>query len=362
MGRRQLSGGPFPLTADRRGSTQDPAAERRSWPVQRGEDRHGQGQGPSVQGAEETEEGKAQGDGHGRAAAGWDRPGQGRQGLSAAPDWSAARYLRFADERTRPAGDLIARIPTAEVTRAVDLGCGPGNSTDLLAARFPGARIVGIDSSPDMLAAARRRLPGARFEEVDIAAWADPGPFDVILANASLQWVPDHARLLPSLLARLAAGGSLAVQMPDNLDEPSHRLMREVATEGPWRAALAGAATARATRREAAWYWRLLRETGAASVDIWRTTYLHPLAGPDAIVDWLKSTGLRPFLAPLGAGDAEAFLARYRAALAGAYPAESDGSVLLAFPRLFFIAVRGAADPCYDSPDPAPAPGRGRGR
>ena len=260
--------------------------------------------------------------------------------MSPGPDWSSAQYLRFEDERSRPARDLIARIPASRVARAVDLGCGPGNSTELLRDRFPDADMLGIDNSPDMLAAARRRLPGARFEAADIARWADPGPFDVILANAALQWVPGHDRLLPALLARLAPGGSLAVQMPDNLDEPSHRLMREVAAAGPWSAALSGAAAARVPRQAPGWYWQLLREAGAASVDLWRTTYFHPLDGVDAIVEWLKSTGLRPFLAPLDAGQAAAFLDRYRAALAEAYPVAADGKVLLAFPRIFFVATR----------------------
>ena len=205
------------------------------------------------------------------------------QGLSAASrqgpggDWSAAAYLRFEDERTRPARDLAARLPATAAT-AVDLGCGPGNSTALLVERFPGAAILGIDTSPDMLAAARRRLPGVRFAEADIAAWRGPERFDVIFANASLQWVPDHAALFPALLDRLAPGGTFAVQMPDNLDEPTHRLMREIAADGPWADRLAGAAAARAARHPPDWYWRPPASAGPR-VDIWRTTYLHPLAG-----------------------------------------------------------------------------------
>jgi len=254
-------------------------------------------------------------------------------------DWSAAQYTRFEAERSRPARDLIAGIPTTAVATAVDLGCGPGNSTELLQRRFPDARLLGIDASPDMLAAARRRLPGVRFERADIAAWTGPERFDVILANASLQWVPDHAALFPALMARLAPGGSLAVQMPDNLDEPTHRLMRETAAGGPWREKLADAAAARAARHAADGYHGLLGAT-ARSVDLWRTTYYHPLAGADAVVEWLKATGLRPFLAPLDPDEAAAFLARYRDAVAGAYPAQPDGTLLLPFPRLFLVATR----------------------
>ena len=254
-------------------------------------------------------------------------------------DWSAAQYTRFEDERTRPARDLVGRIPIERATRTVDLGCGPGNSTALLVERYPEAETVGIDSSPDMLAAARARLPSVRFEQADIAGWAERGPFDVILANAALQWLPDHAALFPALMGKLAPGGSLAVQMPDNLDEPSHRLMREIADHPDWRGKLAGAAAARAARHDADWYFRLLRPH-ARIIDVWRTIYYHPLAGADAIVEWLRSTGLRPFLAPLDAYEAEGFLERYRAAVAEAYPAMSDGTVLLPFPRLFMIATR----------------------
>ncbi|WP_223636034.1 trans-aconitate 2-methyltransferase [Corallococcus sp. EGB] len=255
-------------------------------------------------------------------------------------DWSAAQYTRFEDERNRPIRDLLARVPTADVKRAADIGCGPGNSTELLRARFPQASVSGMDSSPDMLAAARKRLPDVRFDLGDIAAWSDPGPYDVILANAVLQWVPDHSTLLPALLRKLTPGGSLAVQMPDNLEEPSHRLMRETASEGPWAARLGGAASARTARNEADWYFRVLSEAGA-TVDIWRTTYFHPLTGgAGAVVEWFKGSGLRPFLEALDAGEKTDFLARYQEGIARAYPALSDGTVLLPFPRLFFIATR----------------------
>ncbi|MGA8711454.1 MAG: trans-aconitate 2-methyltransferase [Roseiarcus sp.] len=252
--------------------------------------------------------------------------------------WSAAQYVKFEEERTRPVRDLVQSIPDHGVERAADIGCGPGNSTEVLRERYPGAEIVGIDSSPDMIDAARKRLPDVGFKIADIAGWDETG-FDVILANAVIQWIPDHEALLTALIGRLAPGGSLAVQTPDNLDEPSHRLMREVAAHGPWAGKLAGAAEARAERKGADWYFRLLR-THAPRVDIWRTTYFHPLAGGRAIVEWVKGTGLRPFLDPLDASEREAYLARYETAIAAAYPAEPDGTVLLPFPRLFFVATR----------------------
>ncbi len=252
--------------------------------------------------------------------------------------WSAAQYVKFEEERTRPVWDLVAHIPVSHARRAADIGCGPGNSTEVLRARFPEAEIIGVDSSADMIAASRRRLPGVAFEVAEIEGWSGSG-FDVILANAVIQWIPDHEALLPGLVGKLAPGGALAVQTPANLDEPSHRLMREVAADGPWAAKLADAAKARAERRSADWYFGLMRRH-AARVDIWRTTYFHPLKGAHAIVEWVKGTGLRPFVDPLDAGEREAYLARYEAAIAAAYPAAADGTVLLPFPRLFFVATR----------------------
>jgi len=250
----------------------------------------------------------------------------------------SAQYLLFEAERTRPVRDLLAAVAAAPVRVAIDMGCGPGNSTEVLKNRFPEARISGLDSSPEMIAAARARLPSVRFDVVDIAAWRDPGPYDVILSNAVLQWLPDHATLFPRLVDKLAPGGRLAVQMPDNLDEPAHRLLREIAANGPWSERLAG--VARSARHDARWYYELLAPL-CARVDIWRTTYHHPLpGGADAVVEWFKSTALRPFLAALSEEERPVFTARYREALASGYPALADGSVLLPFPRLFIVATR----------------------
>lgn len=256
--------------------------------------------------------------------------------------WSADQYTKFEDERTRPVRDLLAALPAMEARTAVDIGCGPGNSTELLAARFPGAAIIGLDSSADMIAAARRRLPDVRFDVDEIERWiGENGQYDVILANAVLQWLPDHAGVFPALASKLAPGAGLAVQMPDNLDEPAHRLMREIAVDGPWAGKLAAAAaTMRPSMGAADWYYELLRSSGC-KVDIWRTTYYHALAGgAEAIVEWFKGSGLRPFIAPLDSVERADFLARYRGAVARAHPAMPDGGVLLPFPRLFIIAVR----------------------
>jgi trans-aconitate 2-methyltransferase len=254
--------------------------------------------------------------------------------------WSAKQYVAFEDERTRPARDLLAAIPPVEARSAIDIGCGPGNSTELLVERFIGATVRGVDSSPDMIEAARKRLPNVQFDTVDIGTWNESGPFDVIFANAVLQWLPDHATLLPSLAARLTPGGSLAIQMPDNLNEPSHRLMREVAAEGPWADKLASAAGQRTEMASASDYYSMLRPH-CARVDVWRTTYHHPLAGgASGVVEWFKGSGLRPFLEPLDDAEKAQYLKQYQAAIEQAYPALSDGSVLLPFPRLFIVATR----------------------
>lgn len=250
--------------------------------------------------------------------------------------WSAKQYSTFEQERTRPVRDLVAAIATTEVNVAVDLGCGPGNSTEVLAQRFPQANVTGLDSSDDMLVSARERLPELNFGLADIQTWDPDQTFDVILANASLQWVPDHATLYPRLLSKLNAGGSLAVQTPDNMEEPSHRLAREVAAQGPWASKIG--TVRHPPRHNATFYYELLQPLCSA-VDVWRTTYHHALkGGHQAVVEWFKGSALRPYLAPLDETEKAGFLQRYLQAISEAYPALSDGTVLLPFPRLFVVA------------------------
>lgn len=259
--------------------------------------------------------------------------------MSLKDDWSAATYLRFEDERTRPAVDLLARVSLETPKRVVDLGCGPGNTTQLLVRRFPGAEVLGLDSSPDMLAAARKRLPDVAFEEADVSTWSPERAPDLIFANAVLQWLPDHETLFPRLFRALAPGGALAVQMPDNLAEPSHAAMREVARDGRWAERLAGAAASRTKILAGEGYFDLLAPYGRA-VDVWRTTYLHPLDGAEAIAGWCRSTGLRPFLDPLDEEERQAFLALYTERLRAFYPERATAKSLLRFPRLFMVATR----------------------
>lgn len=254
--------------------------------------------------------------------------------------WSPSHYLRFEDERTRPPRDLLARVPLVGATCVVDIGCGPANSTELLGERFPGARIVGLDSSPDMLDAARQRMPHATFVEADIARWTPNEPVDLLFANAVLQWVPNHLDVLARLLDGLPEGAVLAIQVPDNFSEPSHRLMHEIAISGTWKDRLASAKAERDVIPSPAGYYDRLTPL-AAKIDIWHTLYNHPLEGPDAIADMFASTGLRPYLDRLDEGEKAAFLSEYRRRVAEAYPPLVDGRVLLRFPRLFVVAVRG---------------------
>ena len=260
-------------------------------------------------------------------------------------DWNPELYRRYEDERTRPACELLARVSLRDAACVYDLGCGPGNSTELLIARFPGAIVIGTDNSDAMLTSARKRLPACRFELNDIAQWqpaAESGRPDLIYANASLQWVPDHETLLPRLFAALAPGGMLAIQMPDNRDEPTHRLMREVASLDPWASTIGNAAAVRTKILSLNTYYDLLARD-AAEVDVWRTAYQHPMENPAAIVEWVRGTGLRPFIEPLSPAYRDGFLAEYERRIALAYLPRADRRLLLAFPRLFIVARRHAA-------------------
>lgn len=252
--------------------------------------------------------------------------------------WSAKQYLKFEDERSRPARDLINALPDIPPGPIIDLGCGPGNSTELLQARFPEAAISGVDLDTDMLEKARARLPDIPFEQADLAAWQAPGEPALLFSNATFQWVPDHLGQFARLLGGLPSGGVLAVQMPDNVNEPSHVAMEDTAHLADFAPFFSGKTPGRAPLPAAETYYDRLHPK-SSRLDIFRTTYHHPLADADAIVEWVKSTGLRPYLDCLPDDRQEDFIAAYRKRIATDYPAMGDGRVLLRFPRLFIVAT-----------------------
>jgi trans-aconitate 2-methyltransferase len=254
-------------------------------------------------------------------------------------DWNAQQYLKFEDQRTRPARDLLAQVPLASARKVYDLGCGPGNSTELLVARYPDADIVGLDSSPDMLRQARERLPQCEFVQADLTHWSAPEDADLLYSNATFQWVPDHLAVLTRLLAGLQPGGVFAAQMPDNTNEPSHVWMREVAREPQFAKLIPQSAFERADLPAPGDYYDALKPL-CGRLDIWHTHYQHALAGPEAVTEWFKGTALRPFVDPLTPEQRQAFLHDYTARIAAAYRAQCDGKVLLRFPRLFIVACR----------------------
>jgi trans-aconitate 2-methyltransferase len=275
---------------------------------------------------------------------------------NAQKDWSANQYLKFNTQRTRPVHDLISQIAphiTAEKPRIYDLGCGPGNSTQALQDAFPNAKITGMDSSPDMLEKARVALPGVDFVQGDLATYEPDESPDLLFSNAVFHWLrrPTRIPTLLRLFQNLKPGGIIAIQMPDNYKEPSHAAMRDAAKIKlkPWSETFANSEIGNITKgdrpdldpveRSAEFYNALIPH--AAHVDIWRTTYSHILADPPAIVEWVKGTGLQPFLNLIDDEHAKKrYLNQYERLLKERYPKLADGKVLLAYPRLFIVAIR----------------------
>jgi trans-aconitate 2-methyltransferase len=253
--------------------------------------------------------------------------------------WDPDRYLTYADERGRPFVELVSRIGATVPTDVVDLGCGPGNLTGLLAERWPDARVVGLDSSPEMIASAQGLGQPVAYAVADLRDWVPERPVDVLVSNATLQWVPGHLELLPSLVSAVAPGGWFGFQVPGNFDEPSHTIRTELAAEAPYAEHTAGVAVP--SSHDPAVYYDALAATGC-SVDVWETTYTHVLRGADPVFTWVSGTGARPTLQALPAGLRESFEAEFRRRLAAAYPIRDDGTVLLPFRRVFAVAQVGA--------------------
>lgn len=252
--------------------------------------------------------------------------------------WDPTTYLQFSDERSRPFFDLTAQIGAVDPAYVVDLGCGPGQLTDTLAQRWESARIEGVDSSPQMIEEARaHRGDRVSFRLGDVVTWQPTAPVDVLISNATLQWVPGHRDLLPRFVDVLSEGGWLAFQVPGNFDEPSHQLLRELAADPRFAPATQDVEYPAAF--DAATYLADLAGLGC-SVDAWETTYQHVLTGPDPVFRWISGTGARPILQALSDEQREEFVAEYKTALNDAYPAQEYGTVL-PFRRMFAVAQKG---------------------
>ena len=250
--------------------------------------------------------------------------------------WDPAQYLKFADHRLRPAIELLNRIDMEAPAEVYDLGAGAGNATRLLKARWPLARITGVDASEAMLARAAAEAPEIVWQRADLATWRPPRPADVIYSNAALHWLADHDRLFPALFSALAPGGVLAVQMPRNFSAPSHAAITEAVRSGPWRTKLEPLLRL-APVAEPAFYFDLLAPR-AAAVEIWETEYLHVLEGDDPVKEWTKGTWLRPLLDALDEPERSRFEACYAELVARAYSRRPDGRTLFPFRRLFIVA------------------------
>jgi trans-aconitate 2-methyltransferase len=249
--------------------------------------------------------------------------------------WDPDRYLAYADERGRPFVDLLARVGATSPREVVDLGCGPGNLTGLLAERWPQAHVVGLDSSPEMIEQARGLGQRVEYAVADLREWRPEQPVDVLVSNATLQWVPGHLELLPSLVGAVAPGGWFAFQVPGNFDEPSHTIRTELAAEAPYADHTVGVAVP--SSHDPVDYYDALSALGA-TVEVWETTYTHVLRGPDPVFTWVSGTGARPTLQALPEDLRASFEAEFKRRLAEAYPVRADGTVLLPFRRVFAVA------------------------
>jgi trans-aconitate 2-methyltransferase len=253
--------------------------------------------------------------------------------------WDAGQYLKYSEERSRPFFDLLARVQRERADFIADLGCGPGHLTRVLLERWPAAGVVGIDNSPEMLEQARAlAIPGRLdFVLADLASWSPERSLDLIISNAALQWVGDHANLLPRLAGMLSAGGTLAIQVPYHFESPAHEAIEATKTDPRWRTSLAGAGLQPGAVMPLPWYVERLHDLNFR-VDAWQTTYLHVLTGEDPVLEWFKGTALRPLLSRLAPPARDEFLGELGNRLRAAYPAR-QGITLLLFPRLFFVAT-----------------------
>ena len=269
--------------------------------------------------------------------------------------WDPSQYLKFGNERLRPALDLLARVPLDAPQQVVDLGCGAGNVTQFIAQRWPQAQVTGVDSSGEMLAKARAVLPAASWIESGIGTWQPQAPVDLIYSNAALHWLPGHAELFPALMHKLKPGGVLAVQMPRNWGAPSHTSIDaslDALGLTPTQSASINAAKLNTPVSEPAKYYDWLMPP-ATQIDMWETLYTHVLTGENAVAEWVKGTALIPVMNGLKAlvgadaggmtannGLHQRFWVDYCARTNAVYPRRADGTTLLQFRRLFLVVVK----------------------
>ena len=251
--------------------------------------------------------------------------------------WEPQTYLRYADIRFRAGLDLIARIPKLDYPTIYDLGCGTGYLTHILAETFPRSHVIGIDSSSEMLAEARREFPLLTWEQADIQSWRPSAPADLIYTNAALHWVPDHQTLLPSLLRNVCEGGVLAMQVPRHFESPSHLGLKDLVLQSQWRTKLEPLLLKPVPAPETYWTW-LAPHT--RNLDIWETIYLQVLEGEDPVVNFMSGTALRPFLSALHEVESAKFIEAFSERMAAAYPPQANGQTLFPFRRLFLVAQR----------------------
>ena len=253
-------------------------------------------------------------------------------------DWNSTQYLKFKAQRTQPAVDLAARIDT-NPSEIIDIGCGPGNSTRVLKNRFPNARVIGSDTSENMLETARRDNPDCEFIQLDGGGDLSEfsGKFDLVFSNACIQWIPEHEALLPNLFSMLKSGGALAVQVPVNFDEPIHQIIGRVSASEKWREKFPNPRIF-FTLSEGE-YFDILSDL-TSDFEMWKTIYFHRMPSYDSIIEWYKSTGLKPYLDVLSDADKADFTSEVKRGVEKAYPTQKNGEIIFRFPRLFFIAKR----------------------
>lgn len=254
-------------------------------------------------------------------------------------DWNSAQYLKFKKERTRPAIDLAVKIGLSAPKRVIDLGCGPGNSTAILKERFPNAELLGVDFSENMLVRAKTDYPETEFMQVDLSSsdWKLDRKFDIAFSNACIQWIPNHKALLPRIMDILNTGGKMAVQIPINYEEPVHKIIGETAKSDKWKNKIAQTGIFNTLTVEE--YYDILSEI-SSDFEMWVTTYCHRMDSHDAIIEWYRSTGLKPYLEQLNDADKAEFTADVKSGIVKFYPVQKNGEVIFRFPRLFFVAEK----------------------